>query len=391
MNKKLLALAVAGAIFAPAAMAQTANPVTLYGTLNIDFESVKATGAAGTGANAGSRNRVSPNSTNLGFRGTEDLGAGLKAFFQVESFIPLDGVGTAGTFAGRNSAVGLQGPGGSVLLGNWDTPYKSMTGDADAMYNTGIANAVNITSGNATPTGAPGTSRNGFDRRSNNSFQYWSPTFNGFSGRFAYSANEGKTASNALVKQNPSLVSLSGSYSAGPFYVAVAHERHTEFGNSASSLSHDKGLKLAATFTFGATKIGFVTEQLKFKGNLVGLAGTTPLLGLPKQFTPGASSEAKISASYISLRHSIGKHTLRAAYGADRGVKLNRASSNQTKAQMNVLGYSYTFSKRTDFYAVYSKIKNEVNSRNDFAINGVGGVANGADPVGIGAGFRHTF
>ena len=384
MNKKLLALAVAGATFAPAVMAQTANPVTLYGTLNVDFESVKATGAAGTGANASTRNRVSSNSSNLGVRGTEDLGGGLKAFFQIESNIPLDGVGTAGTFASRNSAVGLQGPGGSVLLGNWDTPYKSITGDADAMYNTGLANVVNITSGNATPTGAPGTVRNGFDRRSNNSFQYWSPTFNGFSGRFAYSANEGKTTSSAPVQQNPSLVSLSGSYSAGPFYVALAHERHTEFGNSATSLSHDKGLKLAATFTFGATKIGFITEQLKFKGNI---AAT----GLSKAYTAGASSEAKISASYISLRHSIGKHTLRAAYGADRGVKLNRASSNQTKAQMNVLGYSYTFSKRTDFYAVYSKIKNEVNSRNDFAINGVGGVAAGADPVGIGAGFRHTF
>ena len=382
MNKKLLALAVAGATFAPAVMAQTANPVTLYGTLNVDLESVKAAGAAGTGANASTRNRVSTNSANLGFRGTEDLGGGLKAFFQLESGVPFDVGG--GTFASRNSAVGLQGPGGSVLLGNWDTPYKSITGDADALYNTGIANVVNITSGNATTTGAPGTNRNGFDRRSNNSFQYWSPTFIGFSGRFAYSANEGKTTSSAPVQQNPSLVSLSGSYSAGPFYVALAHERHTEFGNSATSLSHDKGLKLAATFTFGATKIGFITEQLTYKGNI---AAT----GLPKQFTPGASSEAKISASYISLRHSIGKHTLRAAYGADRGVKLNGGSANQTKAQMNVLGYSYTFSKRTDFYAVYSKIKNEVNARNDFAINGVGGVANGADPTGIGAGFRHTF
>ncbi|HEX4858838.1 MAG TPA: hypothetical protein VFV17_07435, partial [Usitatibacteraceae bacterium] len=63
MKMKLIALAVAGATFAPLAMAQTANPVTLYGTLNIDFESVKATNAAGTGANAGARNRVSANSS----------------------------------------------------------------------------------------------------------------------------------------------------------------------------------------------------------------------------------------------------------------------------------------------------------------------------------------
>ena len=48
MNKKLIALAVAGACVAPAAMAQTANPVTLYGRIYATFEVVQATG--GTGA-----------------------------------------------------------------------------------------------------------------------------------------------------------------------------------------------------------------------------------------------------------------------------------------------------------------------------------------------------
>ena len=382
MNKKLIALAVAGAVFAPAVMAQTANPVTLYGTLNVDFESVKADGATGAGANASSRNRVSTNSANFGIRGKEDLGAGLKAFFQLESGVPFDTGG--GTLASRNSAVGLEGPGGSVLLGNWDTPYKASTGDADAMYNTGFANVVNVTSGNATPTAAAGAVRNGFDRRSNNSFQYWTPTINGFSGRFAYSANEAKTSSTAAVPSNPSLLSFSGSYAAGPIYLALAHERHQEFANTATSSSNDKGSKFVATFTFGATKFGFITEQLRFKGNI---AGTS----LPKAFTAGTSSEAKINAYYFSVRHSIGNHTLRAGYGADGGVKLNAGSGDQTKAQMLVIGYSYTFSKRTDFYAAYSKIKNENNSRNDYAINPVGGVANGADPAGFGAGFRHTF
>src|SRR5450432_3728490 len=49
MNKKLIALAVAGACVVPAAMAQTANPVTLYGRVYVTFESVEASGsAAGT-------------------------------------------------------------------------------------------------------------------------------------------------------------------------------------------------------------------------------------------------------------------------------------------------------------------------------------------------------
>ena len=43
MNKKLIALAVAGATFAPAVMAQSANPVTLYGRIWVMANSVKAT------------------------------------------------------------------------------------------------------------------------------------------------------------------------------------------------------------------------------------------------------------------------------------------------------------------------------------------------------------
>lgn len=385
MNKKLIALAIAGATFAPAVLAQSANPVTLYGTLNIDFENVKSAGAAGAGANNLARNKVSANSSNFGFRGTEDLGGGLKAFFQLEmGSVAIDAGG--GNLAGRNSAVGLQGSAGTVLLGNWDTPYKATTGSADAFYGTGIANFVNIISGNSTPTAAPGATRNGFDRRSNNVFQYWSPTMNGLSARFAYAANEGKTASNAAIQQNPSLTSFSASYASGPITLAIGHERHQQFANSATQTARDKGTKVVGTVKLGNTQLAMIAEQLTFNGNI---AAT----GLNKNFTAGNADQAKLNSFYFSLLHKIGAGTIRAAYGADRGVKLNGSTSvsADTRAKSLVFGYSYTFSKRTDVYGVYSKIKNETNSRNDFAINGVGGVANGADPTGFGVGIRHTF
>ncbi|MGZ5071815.1 MAG: porin, partial [Usitatibacter sp.] len=123
MNKKLIALAVAGACVVPAAMAQTANPVTLYGRVYATFEAVEASG--GTAADVVRRNRVSDQASLLGVRGTEDLGGGLKAFFQLEtSFKPDE---NNSVFAGRNSGVGLQGNWGSLLLGRWDTPYKVTT------------------------------------------------------------------------------------------------------------------------------------------------------------------------------------------------------------------------------------------------------------------------
>lgn len=77
MNKKLMSLAVAATVSIPAlALAESGN-VTLYGTLNADIETVKADDAVS------SRNRVSSNSSNIGFRGTEDLGNGLNAWLPV--------------------------------------------------------------------------------------------------------------------------------------------------------------------------------------------------------------------------------------------------------------------------------------------------------------------
>ena len=119
MKKKLIALAVAGA-FAPALALADSN-VTIYGRLNMDFEQVQAGGSTTPAADIPGRNRVSSNSSRIGFKGTEDLGAGLKAWFQVEQGITADATGVGG----RNTGVGLSGAFGSVHLGFWDTPYRA--------------------------------------------------------------------------------------------------------------------------------------------------------------------------------------------------------------------------------------------------------------------------
>ena len=177
MNKKLIALAVAGACVAPAAMAQTANPVTLYGRVYVTFESVEAKGGPSTAASVPRRQRVSDQSSLLGVRGTEDLGGGLKAFFQLETGFKPDENNT--TFAARNSGVGLQGGFGSILLGRWDMPWKVATIAIDPY-------------GDLTLGGITGVLSDGgnFDRRDQNVIQYWSPTFGGVAFRAAVTSNE---------------------------------------------------------------------------------------------------------------------------------------------------------------------------------------------------------
>ena len=400
MNKKLLALAVAAAVSAPAVALADDSTVTLYGTLNMDFENVKADGATAvavpsvgaTGINLPSRNKVSQNSSNIGFRGIEPLGGGLNAIFQLESGVNIDtGAVTtsAGAFATRNSNVGLSGGFGTIFFGNWDTPYKNSTLPIDAFYATGIAYYANVLSGNSTPTNTNAQVRNAFDRRQNNSVQYWTPNLSGFQGRIAYSANEQKTATGVVPAQDPKLWSLCGIYANGPLLLTLAYEKHDQYANLAAVQTDDKGVKAGAQYAFPTgTTVGVVYERLKFDGNIAATGLNKGGLTVAKL---GAANEAKIDAYYLSVRQAFGPHTIRAEYGADRGLKVDGSDVPLTKAKTFGIGYSYSFSKRTDFYALYTQIKNDDNSRNDFSVNGIGGVANGADPQGFGVGLRHTF
>src|SRR6185312_8690670 len=121
--------------------------------------------------------------------------------------VNVDGGGT--NIASRNTAVGMDTAWGAWRIGQWDTPYKAVSGAVDPMYFTGITytGALIGTPGfgvGPTTIGAPATSGDGktfasatnasFERRQGNSIQYWTPSFAGASMRFAYSVDEGRTA-----------------------------------------------------------------------------------------------------------------------------------------------------------------------------------------------------
>jgi len=103
------------AVTSTTALAQESS-TQIYGTLNVDVERVEA------GGTVPPRNRVTQNSSNLGFRGEEKIGGGLAAIWQIESGVAVDAGGSS--IASRNTAVGLKGGWGSLRLGQWDTPYK---------------------------------------------------------------------------------------------------------------------------------------------------------------------------------------------------------------------------------------------------------------------------
>jgi len=404
MKRRVLATAVAALSAAPvAAWAQTGT-VQIYGTLNANFQVTERSGATAagttglatlaatpTGLNAKSRNAMSVDSSNLGFRGTENLGNGWKATFQIETSANIDGDNQT-PLANRNSKVGLAGQFGEVFFGNWDTPFKAVT------YGNLVQDPFRMTDvfGYQSIMSSPGfnqrsaaysslANKASFDNRANNTLAYWTPAYNGFSGKIAYSANEGRTAT-----LNPSLWSAAVNYNSGPLSLLYAYEEHKDaFGltvmqaASTGTASKDNAHRFGAGYQFGGTTVSAVWERLDFE-NSGAVAGVTSY---------------KRDAWQLGLLHRAGNHEFKLRYNkAQDGSCSNVAGNCSTSglgAKQWTLGYGYHFSKRTEGYVFYTKLANDRSASYTLTIGGAAGVISGAgvgsDPSAAGLGIRHTF
>ena len=139
MNKKLIVLAVAGAIGAPGlAFAQAAN-VNIYGVIDGRYDVMRFSSSSTTVAATGSatisaltKNHVQIQAPRWGFRGSESLGGGLTAYFQLESGMnpdgradPVSSTGGVTTIGGRDSWLGLRSSWGALQAGGFRTPFQS--------------------------------------------------------------------------------------------------------------------------------------------------------------------------------------------------------------------------------------------------------------------------
>lgn len=345
MNKKLMALAVAGACVAPAAMAQSANPVTLYGRVYVTVQSVKASNGPTAASNAPSKMQVSDDSSLLGVRGTEDVGGGMKVFFQLETAFKPDSNASPPAFANRNSAVGLQGGWGSVLAGRWDSPYKVLGYGPDIF---GDLNLGGITTALH--------DRGNFDNRMQNVIQYWTPKMGAFQVKLAQTANEGKTSS-----LNPRQFAANVTYSGKSFNLAYGYEEHKDVS---ATNRKETGNEFAGEVHLGNLKISGIYEEIKKDGT------------------------AKQKNVLASLLYTAGKHQFGYQYEQSKDGGANGAAT-QPKCDVNSLAWFYNWSKRSQLVALYTKVDNNEAGVCKFGSNDVGGT--GADREGFGLGIKHVF
>jgi len=420
MQKKLLAAAVLSA-FAGVASAQSSS-VTIYGTLIGDFQFASATGADSTTLGAGAlstssvrtaasytatpnqystRTRANPAGSNVGFRGSEDLGNGLSAWFQLEMSTTLgppsgvpDGANHGNAPTWRNTAVGLRSNSwGTVAIGMWDTPFNVVFGSTNVTARTAIATtALNAGLMGATMLGqgawsaqnetaacvaGVGNSSNScmnastnFDRRQKQLLQWWSPNWNGFEVRAAYAANafaDGASGSNAnlatgvnitsLPSLKPTIWDLSATYNNGPLVVAYAYSRQKDLlAYGANAAVNGVGGTLAAgTAITGGTITAANAASTGWNTGLALAAGTGTFMnsstgtghriGGKYALDLGAGSKVTFGALWESLKYSMSYNQVGAAVATTSLSELKKSAYRlQAAYEMgnHFIGFDYT-------------------------------------------------
>ncbi len=377
MQKKIIALAIAAAISAPA-FADNAN-FSFYGTADISSDFV-STGDGVTTANGatkvyGTNKRVvSSNVSKFGFKGSEDLGNGLSAIWQIEQQIDLDAA-SKNTFASRNTFAGLKSDYGTVLMGIHDTPYKISTRKLDVFGDNIADNRALMGAPKSSTTGAgfTGASSQGFELRPTDVIAYISPAISGVTiAAAAVNLSETNTAGSS--KSNGAL-SLAAMYDVAPFYASAAYESHTLDAAAGDSQNES------------ATRVGFGFKPEGFELNVV-YEKTTDNLGTAKADKYGHSTY------YVAGKYHIGQDDVKLAYTSAGELNSSNVANSNTSAAQVSLGYDFGMTKRTKLYALYTVITNGKGINYGFSQNSGASYTSsgfGTTPTALSLGMKHSF
>lgn len=337
MQLKLIA-----AIFAAAlpVVASADTGVQLYGIVDLAMarEDADSPGVASRTAMHAGRD-----SSRFGFRGTEDLGNGLTAMFNVEGgFDASTGVGDSALF-GRRAVVGLQGNWGELTAGREYTPLDNVSGASTTMGQGFYGSNLNA------------FSQGGMTRRISNSVNYKSPVSGGFRFSAAYGAGETATGT-----PSNDYFGIGAEYRNGPLFVAAAA------GQTERAAGEDKEYIVGAAYKLGKAEV----KGNYLRHNRASDTNTFTQVNLGVAFAISEKSSLLFSVQQSEFDN----------FGEGRGA---------------AVAYTYNFSKRTFVYGSYGMVSND--SRSTFALASAGSsitppaTALGADPRGLAIGLRHAF
>ncbi len=397
MKKSLIALAALSA-FATAAQAQSS--VTVYGTFDLGFSDVDYKNVGGlttsaaqrsaSGINAGgSSGNGALTSNRIGFRGTEDLGGGMRAGFNYElGFSGANVANDSTTSAHSLNAAAVResnltlttANAGSVKVGYGLTLVHGTMNGHRAIPASNMIGDVSYSSDSI--SGADSRIQTNMTR--SQGVTYYTPTLNGLNAAIHLGKQEDKTqAANSLEGQKNQAVQLN--YAAGAFRLSAVTGEGTAAvkavtGVNASGSTTAQVLAVSASET--KTEVDAISAQYTMG------AFTFDALYAKNKATnklTGAQS-SKNDVTQVGVKFAVNsKTTLAAQYGEGEGEGANATTARRDRKGYQVAAI-YDLSKRTNVYAAYGQLET---TYVDAATDGVAGTKEKASQYAIG--LRHSF
>ena len=365
MQKKIIALALASLI-SSTAFAQ--SNVTVYGIADMSYGYYRDANTSGGGAT----NRIDSGQwkgSRFGFKGSEDLGDGLSAIFQIENGLSMDVSGS--TIYTRPSWVGLSSSSlGELKAGNFATFQDDLLVATSVMFSWGTLASPKYVYLETTGSTETWTI--------SNAVHFYSPVWNGFQIKVGASThgtplvNDVIPSGLTVATGNNRILAAAAQYTNGSLVVGATYE-YNKYENYPGAPSIDAGntWNIAAAYDFGVARIGGAYGTINYAQN------------------PGVTTDSR-AQWHLGVSVPVTPKDIVAVNYAHAKIDYNNTWSDDTTGFWGV-GYLHSLSKRTSLYAAYGDIyqddDNHVKSRLDGPTTTTSAGYQRAFTVGI----RHDF
>ena len=334
--KKLLIASAALAMVAGTAQAQSS--VTVYGIIDTGYNSLENNVAGTKTETSQIRTNGEASTSRFGFRGTEDLGGGLKANFVMESNIGNtngnNDTTTRNVLGDRLFWAGLQDAKlGELRIGLQDQFTRSNWLAHDQLA---FANVAGNLAHNNNGSGAGSASHTA----SSTAVNYFSPRFSGVQLSLGMTQNDVE-ASNAAKVETGSGSQVGLNYQAGKFSAGVAYVEATTTANTSNvqtSSLKTKDTSAAASYDLGVAKVAYIYNKRDTSQGVSGGAVTAEVDRTSHSFSASAPLSAKLIAR---VGYGFGENRTGGATAYNGDIKGYQAALN------------YNLSKRTTVYGIY--------------------------------------
>lgn len=277
----------------------------------------------------------------IGFRGTEDLGGGTRALFQIESSLSAGGAGDNG-FGSRPTFVGLSNTQiGTLTFGRQDTPLlKAVLPQLAGGANNAIGQimwsgfTVLVDDPTKTPGAQDGLSRIANQTTIDRAINFKSATYNGLDAEVQYGKAQDKLSATRTPLDNDAIVEtgLNIKYATDKLTLNAANHVRKITANSVTTGKFSTNY-VGATYDFGVAKLSLQHATDK-------LANTT-----------GGSFDYKNKGTQFGLQVPVSDKV--DAFGSYGTGKRDFGANDVFKQTSYQMGATYSFSKRTKLYGIY--------------------------------------